>query len=307
MGQVATALERFIDEGGGLLVVAGERSSWPLEGLDLLPGTAGVPLDRSGRGGSLGFIDYSHPVFELFGGPRNGDLSPARFFRYRPIKPGESATVLARFDDGNPALMERRKGEGRILFWASTIDNYWNDLALKPVYLPFVHRLTEHLAGYLPPAPWYSAGQVLNLVEQRSLLDAAGLVDTNLLAVSPLGARVPVSDGEPSGFLALAEQCLYEIRNADTTEDSPLTLAVNVDLSESDLSTVDPEEFASSVMGRVAVEPSDEASGARREFSPEDLERRQGLWWYLLIAASILFVSETVVSNRLSKIALEVE
>ncbi len=306
-GQAATALERFVAEGGGLMVVAGERSIWPLDGPDLLPGTAGVPLDRTGRGGSLGFIDYSHPVFELFGGPRSGDLSTARFFRYRSIDPGETAIVLARFDDGNPALVERRVGEGRVLFWASTVDNFWNDLALKPVYLPFVHRLTEHLAGYVPPTPWYSAGQVLNLVEQRSLLDDAGLADANLVAVSPSGDRVPVSEGERSGFLTLAEQGLYEIRDARTTADSPLTLAVNVDLSESDLTAIDPDELASSVTGRVVTGPSAAASGAGREFSSEDLERRQGVWWYLLIAAFLLFVSETVVSNRLSRTALEVE
>ncbi len=304
-GQAATALERFVTEGGGLMVVAGERSAWPPDGPDLLPGTTGAAVDRTGRGGALGFIDYSHPVFELFGGVRSGDLSTARFFRYRPIEPGDSASVLARFDDGNPALVERRVGDGRVLFWASTIDNFWNDLALKPVFLPFVHRLAEHLADYEPPTPWYSAGQVLNLVEQRSLLADAGLVDASLVAVSPSGDRIPVSEGERSGFLTLVEQGLYEIRDASTTEDSPLTLAVNVDLSESDLTTIDPDELASSVAGRAAA-GSTGAGGGGREFSSEDLERRQGVWWYLLIAAFLVFVAETIVSNRLSRTALEV-
>ena len=308
MGQASTALERFVGEGGGLLVVAGERSAWPPDGPDLLPGAVGTPVDRTGRGGGLGFIDYTHPVFELFGGTRSGDVTTARFFRYRPIEPVESASVLARFDDGKPALVERRVGDGRVLFWASTIDNFWNDLALKPVYLPFVHRLIEHLADYVPPTPWFSVGQVLSLAEQRSLLTDAGLADANLVAVSPSGDRIPVSDGARAGFLTLAEQGFYEIRDASTTEDSPLTLGVNVDLSESDLTTIDPDELASSVTGRVAAGPTDDAlGGAGREFSAEDLERRQGVWWYLLIAAFLLFVAETVVSNRLSRTTLEVE
>ncbi len=305
-GQAATALERFVTEGGGLMVAAGERSAWPPDGPDLLPGTVGAPVDRAGRGGALGYIDYSHPVFELFGGPRSGDLSTARFFRYRPIEPGESARILARFDDGNPALVERGVGDGRVLFWASTADNFWNDLALKPVFLPFVHRLTEHLADYVPPTAWYSAGQVLNLGEQRSLLADAGLVDASLVAVSPSGDRIPVTEGERSGFLSLVEQGLYEIRDASTTEDSPLTLAVNVDLSESDLTTIDPDELASSVAGRAAAGPTTGASGGGREFSSEDLERRQGVWGYLLIAALLVFVAETIVSNRLSRTALDV-
>ena len=101
-------------------------------------------------------------------------MTTARFFRYRPIDTGETTTVMARYDDGNAALTERRVGEGKVLLWASTLDNFWNDLALKPVYLPFVHRVAEYLADYTPPTPWFPAGQVLNLGEQRSLLAEAG-------------------------------------------------------------------------------------------------------------------------------------
>jgi hypothetical protein len=39
-------------------------------------------------------------------------------------------------------------------------------------------------------------------------------------------------------------------------------------------------------------------SSAAATLSPHDMEQRQGVWWYLLIAAILLFVSETVVSNR---------
>ena len=305
-GQTMEALERLVEAGGGLLVAAGERSVWPPETTTLLPGTLGSPIDRSGRGGSLGYVDYSHPIFELFSGPRSGDVTSARFFRYRPLEVLESATVLARFDDGSPALVERVVGDGRVAFWASTLDSFWNDLALKPVYLPLVHQLAGHLATYTPTPPWFPAGQVLNLAEQRSLLAETGLTDVDLVAVSPSGARIPVSQAERAGFLTLAEQGFYEIRDATTTEDSPLTLAANVDLSEADLSTIDPEELASSVTGRTSNRAAGE-SGPVREFTSEDLERRQSVWWYLLILAFGLFVAETVVSNRLSRASLQVD
>ena len=306
MGPEAAALEQFVREGGGLLVVSGERSAWAAGGPDLLPGVVGSPVDRTGRGGSLGFVDYSHPVFELFSAPRSGDVTSARFFRYRPLEPVDSAVVLARFDDGNPALVERRIGEGRVLFWASTLDNFWNDLALKPVYLPFVHRVVEHLAEYAPPTPWFSAGQVLDLSEQRGLLAGAGLTEADLIAISPSGEQIPVSQGARSGFLTVAEQGFYEIR--DARGGATLSLAVNVDLSESDLTTVDPDELAGSLTGRLAAQPTEGgAAGVGREFSPTDLERRQDAWWYLLVGAFGLFVAETVVSNRLSRTVLQVD
>ena len=305
-GAAAAALAAFVEAGGGLLVVSGERSAWPQSGPDLLPGRVGPPLDRSGRGGSLGFVDYSHPVFEVFSAPRSGDVTSPRFFRYRPVEPDPSAAVVARFDDGNPALMERRVGSGAVLLWASTIDTFWNDFAKKPVYLPFVHRLIEHLADYSPPTPWFSAGQVLNLAEQDVALGEGGADDAEYIVMSPTGARLPVDVGGRTGFIDLREQGLYEVHDANAPNARPRSLAVNVDLAESDLTGVDPEELASMVTGRAGA-GRDAAAGPERVIASEDLERQQSVWWYLLVAASLLFVSETIVSNRLSRTALSAE
>ena len=303
-GAALTALQDFVEGGGGLLVASGERSAWPADA-GLLPGVLGTPIDRSGRGGAVGFVDYSHAVFELFGAPRSGDVTTARFFRYRPIEPATEAQVLARYDDGNPALLQGRAGSGTVLLWASTLDSFWNDLALKPVYLPFVHRMVQYLAGYAPPVPWYYAGQVLDMAELPEVA-AAIPAGTDLVAVAPSGRRVAIDEGERAGFLALGQQGLYEIHDATAAGDRLLTLAVNVDLAESDLTTVDPQELASAVTGRAAGERA-AADAPARTFSPEELERRQGIWWYLLIVAFCLLVGETVVSNRLSRRALEVD
>ena len=168
--------------------------------------------------------------------------------------------------------------------------------------------MTEHLADYTPPTPWVSAGQVLNLAEQRSLLAEAGLAEAELVAISPSGERIPISQGVRAGFLTTAEQGVYEIHDATTLSESPLTLAVNVDLAESDLTAIDPDELASILTGRVAGDRGDApADGQTRAFASEDLERRQGVWWYLLVAVFVLFVAETVISNRLSRAALNVE
>ena len=122
-------------------------------------------VDRTGRGGALAEFDHSHPILEIFKAPRSGNLSTARFFRYRAIamkpdppgdkegEPTPTRRVIARFDDGSVAMAERRIGSGHVVLWASTLDNYWNDLALKGVYLPFVHEVIRHLATYEEPEP----------------------------------------------------------------------------------------------------------------------------------------------------------
>ena len=143
----------------GLLVVLGEHAAagaWRGEAAALLPGPFGPAADRSSDwGGTLAYLDYAHPVFELFRGPRSGDFSSARFFRYRSLAAEDG--VLARFDDGTVALAEKKVGKGRVLVWTSTLDTLWSDLALQPVFLPFVHQLVRHAAGHVesrPGTPW---------------------------------------------------------------------------------------------------------------------------------------------------------
>jgi hypothetical protein len=84
-------------------------------------------------------FSFDDPVFEAFAGPRTGDFSSARIYRYRPLPSGSFPRVLARFGDGGAALAERPVGEGRVLVWTSTLDSDWNDLTLQPIFLPFLH------------------------------------------------------------------------------------------------------------------------------------------------------------------------
>ena len=147
-------LRAFVEEGGGLLVVLGERSSVPSVHQEFLPATVGAVSEAGGER-RLGFVDYDHAIFEDFRGPRSGDFSQAVFYRTRTLTVTDGQ-VLARFDDGSPALVEGRRGRGRILVWASGLDRFWNNFALQPIYLPFIHRATRYLgdAGRCSRGTW---------------------------------------------------------------------------------------------------------------------------------------------------------
>ena len=215
-------LKPFVSQGGGLFVILGERANWGTDSNDLLPGVPANVVDRSGRGGALAEFDHSHPILELFKAPRSGNLSTARFFRYRaltmkPEPPGDkegeqapSQRVIARFDDGAVAMAERRIGSGHVILWTSTMDNYWNDLALKPVYLPFVHEIVRHLATYEEPANWFTIGQV---VDPGHLLRSSGVglqSGTGALVLTPSGQRIEQS-GAPTP-VQLDQPGFYEVR-----------------------------------------------------------------------------------------------
>lgn len=286
-------LKRFVERGGGLLVVTGDRSSWPASEAGLLPGQIGPPVDRlSGRKGTLGYLDYSHPVFEVFKAPRSGDFSSAHVFQYHALTVTAPNHVLARYDDGGVAAAEGKVGVGRVIVWTTTLDDTWTDLAVKPVYLPLVHQLTRYLARYEQASSWYTVGQVLDLSTYATKTRGDRIVFT------PSGRRETAGASAP-GLLELDEQGIYELRSPGTTTDRPEAIAVNLDPAEADLTPLDPAELAGAVTGRAADSGSPPAAAV--EMTREDAERRQGVWWYLLFAGLLLLAAETVISNRLSR------
>ena len=202
---------------------------------------------------------HSHPILEIFKAPRSGNLSTARFFRYRAIamkpdppgdKEGEPAPtrrVVARFDDGSVAMAERRIGSGHVMLWASTLDNYWNDLALKAVYLPFVHEVIRHLATYEEPANWFTIGEV---IDPGHLLRSSGVglqSGTGAMVLTPNGQRIEQS-GTPTP-VQLDQQGFYEVRGR-SNQSGTVSIAANLDTAESDLAMLDTQELSAALAGR---------------------------------------------------------
>ena len=218
-------------------MVAGDRTTWPSTEADLLPGKLGAAVDRtSGRSGSLGFLDYSHPVFEVFKAPRSGDFSAAHIFRYRALQPNPDDRVIARFDDGAVAALEKKVGAGRVIVWTSPLDDTFTDIAVKPIFLPLVHQLARYVAHYEPATSWYTVGQVLDLT-------ARAKSRSDRIVVTPSGERQNrISAGEGAeGLLELNEQGIYEVRSAVASGGRPEAIAVNLDPAESDLTALDRE------------------------------------------------------------------
>jgi hypothetical protein len=305
-GSVADALHAFVRGGGGLIMVLGPRGNWDAAA-ELFPATVGRVVDRNDPGGALGFIEYGHTIFELFRAPRSGDLSAARFFRYRPLTDVDPSTeVLARFDDGAPAILERRVGAGRVLVVTSTLDNFWNDLPVQPVFLPLLHQVVRYSAGWIEPSPWFTVGQVVNVAGRAAVATTPAAQDSadegtapaagpqpELVAIAPGGDRIEIE----TGLLSLEESGFYEVRSPGSPGNERV-VAVNVDLTESDLVSMDPQDLVA------AVRPRGDAAGRADDaarVSPEDRERRQAIWWYLLIVAFVFLAVETVWANRMSR------
>jgi hypothetical protein len=232
---------------------------------------------------SLSDIKTDHPVFEVF--RQSGRLASARIFGYHRTTTKENATVLARFEDGSPALIEKSHGGGKVLLFTSTFDAGWNDLPLSPLYLPLVRQLTRYL-GEREERAWHPLGQAFS---------ARAAKDGEPPAVdSPGGERVTERNQTAGGELIVnaRENGFYRLRYPETSDYA----AVNLDSKESDLARLNPEEFVAAVTGTEAKEAT--ASAVTEKLSSEELEGRQRVWWLLLIAALLLFVAEAVLARR---------
>ena len=285
-------LKRYVERGGGLLVAVGEHTTWPSSEAAVLPGALGGYVDRlNGHAGTIGYHDTSHEVFEVFKGPRTGDFTAPHFYRYRALAPAADARVIARYDDGAVAAAERRIGTGRVIVWTSTLDDSWNDLAKRPVYLPLVQQIAKYLARYEQPTAWSNVGQVVDL--SNALKSRADRV-----VIAPDGERTNIRSSEP-GIIELDQQGVYDIRSITNTSARPDRIAVNLEPSESDLTPLDPSELVAAVTGHASQ--TADPNAASSEVSAEEAEKSQSIWWYLLFAGLLLLAAESVVANHLSR------
>lgn len=306
-GAQGARVARRVEAGMGLLLLAGAAATdaaWPES---IRPARVGLVIDRTEeRGGTLGGIDRSHPLFEPFQGSASGDFSGIRFLRYRDLAPLPGAAVLGRFDDGRPALVERMVGRGRVLAVASPADNLWNDLPVQPAFLPFVHQMMIYLAGYREAPVAYRVGEFAPLVRGDSA--------TPVIVNTPSGERLRIApgsaaDGGAGGAFRLLEPGIYRVVEAGPGGRDVAMFGVNVDRVESDLTPLDPEELAVAIGAGVVRTaradrgaPAPDAAGADPR-SARAIEARQRLWWYLLAAALLVAAAETVVGNRTAPVA----
>lgn len=168
----AARLAKFVSDGGGLVVFTGDNVSpdsvQSLAAAGLTPGE----ITGTAKAHDLPYRwqewDEEHPLLEPFRDPQHGDLRRLAFQSYTRIQPSAQAKVLARFRDGDPALLEHTLGKGKVIWFTSTVDRDWGDWTRTRLYLPCVHQLLGYPTGLTGGGPLRDA-----LIDALSPADAA--------------------------------------------------------------------------------------------------------------------------------------
>ena len=210
-------------------------------------------------------------------------LNAARFLRYPRFEPAVGTDVIARFDDGLPAVLERKEGQGRIVLIGAPLDARNGDFPLQSAYLPFLQRLVLYTSGRDATTLWHATGQSWLL---------PGTMKEPAVS-TPEGAILRPTRDTVGSTVALREAGVYSLYEGRVQGEPAGLLAVNAPANESDLTPVDARELLLGVR-QTAVN----ASASNEVPTPAELEARQGVWRILLAVAALLLLAESFFANR---------
>ena len=207
----------------------------------------------------------------------------------------DGGQVLARFDNGDPALVAVESGKGRVLVLASSADDSTNDLPVKAVYAPFWQQVLHYLENFRQEKPWMNVGDTIaprNLLVAAAVRQGKGNVNLNqaIVVMDPAKRRLPLAAGSDAVTLDLAG--FYDIRMAGLDAG----VAVNPAPGESDLAHGNAEEMAAGWASTGAVAAPAAASDERP--TAEEQDKRTRLWRYLLLGVLVLLIVEGLLANR---------
>ena len=275
-GTLATALIGYLENGGAILAALGEhtltRAVLPVGG----QAVAASALNSMVSGGrTVARIDTSHPVLKQGASWRNVNI--ANMF---VIQGGADDRGLVFMDNGDPLLLEHRRGSGRMLLFASSLDNTWNDLPVHPVFVSFLSEAgiflaeedsleRQRLAGssLVLQQAGYASGQVID-PEGHTILT---LADTRLSQEIPLNRK---------GF--------YQVY----TPGRERLIAVNTDPRESEpviMSEASMQAWQDAVTGRKA----DDSAAISTPAETADLP----IWEWILVLLVIIALLESLLGN----------
>ena len=148
----AAAIGAFVESGGGLLIAPGDRL---IAGSTEGPTPGSPPRSARSRATSPKSRPSPIPAPRTFAGPAlaplgqgdNPPLAQADFFAYRVLEPEPGASVVAGLDTGDPWIVERAVGKGRVALLSTPIDAEGGTLPVNPDFVPFAHELIAHLAA----------------------------------------------------------------------------------------------------------------------------------------------------------------
>ncbi len=265
----------------------------------------------------LAEMDFRHPLLAPFADPRFSDFTKIHFWKYRQVDATAipNARVVAKFDTGDPAILEIPIGRGRVLLLTSGWQPDDSQLALSTKFVPFLYSLLEASGGAAPPPAQFHVGDVVPLPS------VAGALKSALTVRAPDGSELTLAAGE-TNFTKTFLPGIYTLSPPTRRADAPsqrggqgrgegnfsdsqpqksARFAVNLDDRESRTAPLPGDELE-----RLGVplshQPTVASHSARQtRLQNAELEARQKLWRWFIVATMVVLLLETWLAGRTAR------
>jgi len=230
-------------------------------------------------------------LFAPFADPRFSDFTKIHFWKYRKLETDRlsGARVLARFDNGDAALLEIPQGTGRLLVLVSGWHPADSQLALSSKFIPLLYSILEQAGGVKSQLAQFHVGDEINL---------ASFPSSPALSIrKPDGSQIQLGAGE-TRFAQTDQPGIYTLAALHP----PVRFAVNLDAAESKTAPMSAEELMR--LG-VPLKPPEiqlaRQHEQKRRLHNAELENQQKLWRWLLVAALAVLLVETWLAGWLTR------
>jgi len=300
-------LEKFVKEGGGLMVFAGPecdvrayQNEFFRNGQGLFPASVkGFGHTNEGENPARILLQrFTHPATTYFNDARGGRLQDAEIKHWLQLEPkNDEVKTLFTLDRGAPLFIEKTVGRGRVIACATSANPEWTNMPLQMVFVPLVQRLVS----YLGTPDSAAASLVVGSSVQLGLQEGRG--DEVYELTDPAGKQTEVKARKEANGVVLAtpptrEPGLYDLRPKGASDDIARKFAINVSPAESDLKPLTAGEVEK-LATRFQAGYADNYDGYQRL----DRSRRHGseLWQFALLILLVLLFVEVLLEQRISK------
>ena len=343
------ALIQYVKQGGSLLIFCGDRvdpAIYNRELDELLPMALGEPVgsgDPDGPKEMLSDKDLDHPAIAKFKGIKGLSLAQLQTYKRFKFIPKQNAgandpppvprvvtgpadpkaptdktaessvRVVLAYDNGDPAAVEKKLGDGRVIVFGSTADKSWNNWPTKADYMPLINFVALDLItpSYLQRNK--QVGERFTVQIRRQDLGAARREGIRLTDPSGETSAMEISlERSSAESIALKRAGIY---TATIPGDAKRVLhfAVNRNVEESDLTTIDERDILAFVPREATDKPSQvgffkgitqtDLSLLKDDLKTveDSLASKSGskeLWRWLAIIVVIFLILESILARR---------
>jgi hypothetical protein len=279
------ALRPFVEQGG--LAILSADTPAAQANLRELTGAADLTLaERQAPSGylMLSEVKTDHPLLRPFGDARLRDFTKVRFWKHRRLSLGPQAAarmeILAKFDNGDPAMVSCPLGQGTVLILLSGWHPADSQLALSTKFVPLLYGWLEAAGFAHEAAPSLLVGDALP---------------------APAGATVKTPDRQTltssaDGAVIAAMPGFYEVT---PSKGAPTLFAVNLPPEESRLTPMEPEVLREWGVRLEGAAAGTAAAQERERLAVTEEEARQRAWLWILAGLLAILGAETFLAGRI--------